>query len=373
MYTVDEIKNNVIIGNCLEELKKFPNESVNMCCSSPPYWGLRDYGTPPAIFGGDDSCDHDFGDTNVKDMKQKMKDVNNWTCSKCGAWKGQFGLEPTPEMYVRNSVLIFREIRRILKDDGTFWLNLGDSYAGSGGINGVPDDWASISTSNRKKHSKNNPNKKTKEIGLKPKDLIGIPWQVAFALREDGWYFRTDIVWSKNNPMPESVTDRPTRSHEFIFLFSKSQKYYYDYKAIREKSDTIWNNRNWDTSYSETMSNQNRTYGAGSKHDANNHSWRNKRTVWTVNTKPFKEAHFAVFPPELIQPCIIAGCPEGGIVMDPFMGSGTTAMVALQSKRNYTGTELNEEYLNIQKKRIDTVDVDKVMGNNRLSELFVDE
>lgn len=698
MYTVEDIKNNVIIGNTLEKLKEFPDESVNCCVTSPPYWGLRDYGTAKWI-GGKEDCKHKPGkpadsvrENSTLVLGRDRRDV----CTKCGAVRedDQIGLELTPSEYVNKMVLLFREIRRILKPDGTLWLNLGDCYAGSGGMKGVPDDWNSLSTNNRKKHSESNPNKQTKEIGYKPKDLIGIPWQVAFALREDGWYFRTDIVWclsggvklyaktpkgvgvhsvkdlvripadkvqlwngdkwsnvvnwyqsdskesikitlrsgeriqctpehvwptenglvktkdlkvgnslqskdlpnecfsgkinylesdnidtafilglflaegsfdgrdklqfslhknetylaekintwansfecschyhvydnslsvivegqicksiirtfikgqgsknkrvdnkiwlktnnfikrflngylegdahfekdnnryrlgftrnyylesflrtvcarlgysitlnpgiskikdkeyqsfhgeirievsnhfnnkdrneivkiekgnarkfwdieveddphlfalasgvlthnSKPNPMPESITDRPTRSHEFIFLLSKSQKYYYDHKAIKEKSDTIWNNRGWNSSYSTQMSKQNRTYGAGTQHDANNHNFRNKRTVWNVATKPHKEAHFAVFPEALIEPCILAGCPEDGIVLDPFMGSGTVAVVSLKNKRNYTGTELNEEYINIQQSRIGTVDVDKVQGNSKLKEMM---
>jgi len=297
--------NKIYNMDCLKGLKQLPDNSINCCVTSPPYWGLRDYGV-----------------------------------------EGQIGLESTPEEYVENMVKVFREVKRVLRDDGTLWLNLGDSYAGSGrgptGRNGI---------GNQEKRQGFHSPKVVIPTGLKPKDLVGIPWMVAFALRADGWYLRQDIIWHKPNPMPESVKDRCTKAHEYIFLLSKNRKYYYDNEAIREpyqskkekprnKAAEGYNNSYVGGRWSEGV----RDYYSAGK--------RNKRSVWTVTTKPFKEVHFATFPPDLIKPCILAGCPEGGIVLDPFMGSGTTAVVALKHNRNYIGIELNPEYIKIAEKRI---------------------
>lgn len=312
--------------DCLEGLKQLESKSVNTCVTSPPYWALRDYGV-----------------------------------------QGQLGLEPTPEEYIKKLVEVFREVKRVLKDDGTLWLNIGDCYAGSGkGAWKVKDK--------QKESYKPDPNSPQCKISktpgdLKPKDLIGIPWMLAFALRADGWYLRSDIIWSKPNPMPESVTDRPTNSHEYIFLLSKSQRYYYDSEAIKEPA-TYSNEERYAraceahkrTPNSEINGIRLRKSGnikrkLGDAHDrpgchiGNSVPWegltRNKRNVWTVATRPFNQAHFATFPPELILPCILAGCPVDGTVLDPFMGSGTTGMVALQNRRNYIGFELNSEYIKI--------------------------
>lgn len=345
MYTLDEIKNKVFLGHCLEELRKFPENSIDCCVTSPPYYSLRDYGTPPVIFGGNKNCDHNFENTSKTRVKNanSNKHLNNSTCTKCNAKLTNFGLESTPEEYISNSVEIYREVRRVLKPEGTFWLNIGDCYS----------------------------DKNTNT--LKKKDLIGIPWELAFALRDDGWYFRQEIIWLKGNPMPSSVKDRCVSAHEHVFLFSKSPNYYFDYKSIREKSETIWNNRNWNGSYTDKMSeNHNRTYGANTFHDKNNHGWRNKRDVWEVNTKPLKGyGHIAPFPEALVEPCIKAGSPEGGIVLDPFMGAGTIAVVSLKNRRKYTGTELNEEYLDIQQKRIENeVDIEKVNQTNNIDKLM---
>lgn len=300
--------NKIYQGNCLEVLKTFPNESINCCVTSPPYWGLRDYGV-------DD----------------------------------QLGLEPTPELYVKKLVKIFREVKRVLRKDGTLWLNLGDSYTGSG--KGAATHPKSII--NSKQATNKGTHKKTihsfKNKIYKPKDLIGIPWMVAFALRADGWYLRQDIIWSKPNPMPESVTDRCTKSHEYIFLLSKSKKYYYDNEAISEDTVTK-DNLNRDRDSMRLNNTPGRTRMGGLK--TNDYDTRNKRSVWTQTTKPYKEAHFAVYPEELIVDCIKAGCPEDGIVLDPFIGSGTTGFVAKKLNRNYIGIELNSEYIKIAKKRI---------------------
>jgi len=353
--------NTIIQGDAREVLKTLPDKSIHCCVTSPPYYGLRDYGTAPSIWGGDSECNHIFGDDEIKKLRTKpgknaqcgntLKEVagrtvnNGAYCEKCGAWKGQFGLEPTPEEYVENMVEIFREVRRVLRDDGTLWLNLGDSYNGSGGAGG------DYNKGGLKEGQPKYPGRKI--TGLKPKDLIGIPWMVAFALRADGWYLRQDIIWHKPNPMPESVTDRCTKAHEYIFLLTKKRKYFYDREAIREAPKpgndgtirAIARDRSGPVDIGNGAHMAERVYkevkGA------------NKRSVWTVPTKPFSEAHFAVFPPDLIKPCILAGCPVGGIVLDPFMGSGTTALVAFEHERNYLGIELNPEYIKLANRRLE--------------------
>ena len=292
----------IIQGDCIEVLKSLPDGIINTVVTSPPYYGLRDYG------------------------------VN-----------GQFGLEETPEAYVGKLVELFREIKRVLRCDGTVWLNLGDSYAGncsrtSTGRAGMGAEREGIFTRGGD--------------GLKPKDLIGIPWRVAFALQADGWYLRQDIIWHKPNPMPESVTDRCTKAHEYIFLLSKSQKYYFDNEAIKEQANPDTSVRDRDNT--KLNNTPGRTRMGGLK--INNYETRNKRSVWTVATKPFKEAHFATFPEELITPCVLAGCPEGGLVYDPFMGAGTTALVAKKLARHYLGSELNPEYIKIAEKRLSNVE-----------------
>ena len=314
--TSDLIEVNIVYNqDCIEGLKTIPDNSVNCCVTSPPYYGLRDYGVD-----------------------------------------GQIGLEDTPKQYVEKMVAVFREVRRVLMDDGTLWLNLGDSYAGSGcGRNGNGEIGVLSSAKQRSNQGANIGNlhgiSKIGE-GLKPKDLIGIPWMVAFALRADGWYLRQDIIWHKPNPMPESVTDRCTKSHEYIFLMSKSQRYYYDYEVIQEKTVTtgVHTNKKYTGNSSIYAGNHpNANSGLASMEIGEN---KNKRSVWTVSVKPFKEAHFATFPPDLIVDCIKAGCPENGIVLDPFMGAGTTAVVARKLNRNYIGFELNHDYCKIQERRI---------------------
>jgi len=291
------------IGDCRECMRKMPEKSVQTCITSPPYFGLRDYG-------------HAM----------------------------QIGLEETPEEYVKQLVEVFREVRRVLMDNGTVWLNLGDSYAGNGAAYGDAK-----STLQGGKQSKRMGVKRVAKKCLPPKNLIGIPWRVAFALQADGWILRQDIIWSKPNPMPESVTDRCTKAHEYIFLLSKSQKYYYDADAIKEPAqpDTVVRDR--ETTKLNNVPGRKRMNGL----TVNNYEIRNKRTVWTVATKPYTEAHFATFPPELITPCILAGCPEGGIVLDPFMGSGTVAATALRLGRDYRGCEINPEYLKLISVRVE--------------------
>lgn len=292
----------ILRGDNRNTLKTLEDKSIHTVVTSPPYWGLRDYG------------------------------MDN-----------QLGLEETPEEYVNNLVDVFREIKRVLRDDGTVWLNLGDSYS-SGGRRTTTNQ----SLRGDKDYGVTRP---APSKGIKPKDLIGIPWRVAFALQQDGWYLRQDIIWHKPNPMPESVRDRCTKAHEYIFLLSKNVKYYYDHEAIKE--DCITNdNSNRDRDNTKLNNTPGRTRMAGLK--TNNYTKKNKRSVWTVTTKPFKEAHFATFPMDLIEPCVLAGCPEEGTVLDPFGGAGTTGIVASNHNRNAILCELNDEYSDIAEKRIES-------------------
>ena len=326
--------NKIYTEDCRETLKRMPEQFINCCVTSPPYYGLRDYGH-----------------------------------------EGQIGLEETPEQYVQKLVEVFRLVRDKMKDDGTLWLNIGDSYAS------VKSRYSSRPHSLSGKDRGDNHNKKpdlyhyAKDAGIKDKDLLGIPWMVAFALRADGWWLRQDIIWHKPNPMPESVTDRCTKSHEYIFLLSKSQRYFYDHKAIQEEASpesaarllrgVSDHHKNVNGSPGQTPHSlakpRPRQFGANKqegtmRNDEGNifidNGKRNKRSVWTVTTKPFKEAHFATFPEALIEPCILAGCPEKGIVYDPFMGAATTALVSLRANRQFVGSELNPDYVKIGMKRI---------------------
>lgn len=303
-------------GDCRDVLASMPAGSAQTCVTSPPYFGLRDYG-------------HD----------------------------GQIGLEGTPDEFVAAMVAVFREVRRVLRDDGTVWLNLGDSYAGSWGAQGRTGQMADRSVISARQIAEH-PRKATRTGAIpsgadyKAKDLIGIPWMVAFALRADGWYLRSDIVWHKPNPMPESVQDRPTRSHEFIFLLTKSPRYYYNADAIREAA-TDTGRENGREGRSEPTGA--RPPGSPARTLARvdyTTRGRNKRDVWTVTTKPYAGAHFATFPPDLIEPCVLAGAPAGGVVLDPFAGAGTTGMVALRHGRSFVGVELNAEYAALARDRI---------------------
>ena len=307
-------------GDCLQQLATLPAASVQCCVTSPPYWGLRDYGTP-----------------------------------------GQLGLEATPDEYVANMVAVFRAVRRVLRDDGTLWLNLGDSYAHN------------VTTHDTKSGKQNSVRgsilTRERDLGwLKTKDLVGIPWRVAFALQADGWYLRQDIIWHKPNPMPESVTDRCTKAHEYIFLLTKSARYYFDAGAIAEPQADISVRRAFSTNnveqrkdaasdvYAISGAAQDATYARMRESiAAGEPQTRNKRSVWTVTTKPFKGAHFATFPPDLIEPCILAGSAADTLVLDPFSGAGTTGVVAVQHGRRYIGIELNPVYLEMSRKRIQLV------------------
>jgi DNA modification methylase len=303
-------KQRIIPGDCIAGLRTLPDASVHCCVTSPPYWGLRDYG-------------HD----------------------------GQIGLESTPEEYVDRMVEVFREVRRVLREDGTAWLNLGDCYASAPKGNKTPSygscfdgrNMSGVDTSGRKD--------KAAASGLQHKQLVGIPWRVAFALQADGWWLRQDIIWHKPNPMPESVRDRCTKAHEYVFLLTKSERYYYDAEAVSEalsgKPHAPGNKCSADGGHMRNdfgTDAMQRVWGASGR--------RNRRSVWTVTTKPYSGAHFAVMPPDLVEPCIKAGCPEGGTVLDPFAGSGTTLAVAAELGRDAIGCELNPEYIALAERRI---------------------
>lgn len=375
-------------ASCLESLRALEAESVHVVVTSPPYWGLRDYESDPAIWGGELACPHQWqpsalirkGSTNGIDNStlqspgpktllagaahdeeapKNHRVDESATCRSCGAWRGQLGLEPTPQQYVSNLVEVFTEVRRVLRQDGTLWLNLGDSYAQAniGSEHGSP-------------------------LGLKPKDLVGIPWRVALALQESGWYLRSDIVWQKLNPLPESVQDRPTRAHEFIFLLTKSARYFYDADAIREP----WADERQGAAqgYNDETPERLSIGGKRRPQKAPKTSGRNKRSVWTINPKPYPGAHFATFPPELPRLCILAGTSERGCcpmcaspwerdeedasfeascgcpahtpvpctVLDPFSGSGTTGKVALDLGRGYVGLDVQFSYTELAVARL---------------------
>jgi len=268
--------------------------------------------------------------------------------------EGQLGLEETPEEYVEKMVEVFREVKRVLKDDGTVWLNLGDSYAGSGRGGNPPDSkWSGFVGNKDRENQAKEPTKVFKGSGYKPKDLIGIPWRVAFALQSDGWYLRQDIIWHKPNPMPESVTDRCTKAHEYIFLLSKSAKYKFNQLLENLKPSTYNDKRIFNGNFTEQRRDRNYPGNAqqGSGMLKPTDGQANKRSVWSINTKPYKEAHFAVFPPKLPELCIKAGTSEGDTVLDPFFGSGTTGWVAQRLGRKWIGIELNPEYIKIAEKR----------------------
>lgn len=311
----------ILVGDCIDMMRTLPDQSVHTCITSPPYFGLRDYGVD-----------------------------------------GQIGLEASPREFIDRLVAVFREVRRVLRDDGTAWVNMGDSYAGSWGAHGRDDmGLGGQSLSARQVAASARRLKKPNHHGFKPKDLLGLPWRLAIALQDDGWYLRQDIIWHKPNPMPESIKDRCTKAHEYVFLLSKGPRYYFDQAAIREpasaqaapESASRRNSFARQTKYTEGehgQTGQHRETRADVLYDET----RNKRSVWTVATASFKGAHFATFPPDLIRPCVLAGAPRGGLVLDPFGGAGTTALVAMQEGRRSVICELNPEYAALARRRLDT-------------------
>ena len=428
------MRNVILVGDVREQLRLIPDESVHCVVTSPPYFGLRDYGTAQWV-GGDESCGHcaPQGGPSAKQESSAGTRAIQFasTCGKCGAVRidSQLGLEATPEEYVASMVAVFRDVRRVLRRDGTLWLNLGDSYAHNGASGGSsPDGPRKPRETDREKQLQMGYHVPD---GLKPKDLCGIPWRVAFALQADGWWLRSDIIWSKPNPMPESVTDRPTKAHEYIFLLTKSATYFYDQEAVREPHSRAW----W-TEATGGMPNPNRNDG-GDRQGNNPSSGRNARTIWEIATKPYAEAHFATYPTELVKRCILAGTSAHGccsvcgapwervvevdgetprdrknrlgessyalaqslagrpaqgldyagghgsgirpslttgwcatcqheapltpaIVLDPFLGSGTTAAEAKIAGRDWLGIELNPAYVEMAKRRIN-VDQERLL------------
>ncbi|MGE9984861.1 DNA-methyltransferase [Desulfovibrio sp. SGI.169] len=307
----------ILTGDALSMLRTLPDESVHCCVTSPPYWGLRDYGVA-----------------------------------------GQIGLEVSPSAYVSALAPVFDEVRRVLRDDGTLWLNLGDSYVGYHGNKNA----SGPAPSDKPGYRENMRETTVGADGLGNKNLVGIPWRVAFALQERGWILRSDIIWHKPNPMPESVKDRPTRAHEYLFLLSRSPRYYYDAEAVREPAAKSAAHKTGGSRYSFRRAHSKRVQGPAN-HPQGTHRpdrddtrycgpTRARRGVWTVPTRPFPDAHFATFPPDLIRPCILAGCPVGGTVLDPFFGSGTVGQVCIEEGRNFIGIELNSEYVDMAERRI---------------------
>ncbi len=327
----------ILVGDVFEKLATLPANHVDCVVTSPPYWGLRDYGV-----------------------------------------KGQLGLEATPDLYIGQMRMVFEQVKRVLRPEGTLWLNLGDSYARAAGTSDKSHDKRSRSLAHMHKHQRRNckpPN------DLKEKDLVGIPWRMAFALQSDGWYLRQDIIWHKPNPMPESVRDRCTKAHEYIFLMTKSKSYHFDIDAIKEPSVSVVGSGNkgrkqrpgadtlsigaqagsipWSPRQGRVVGRGQQGYSRARGNDRDNSGGfpnpagtRQKRSVWSVTSKPYRGAHFATFPPDLIEPCILAGCPVGGTVLDPFFGAGTVGVVAKKHGRNYIGIELNPEYAAMAEKRI---------------------
>ncbi len=391
--------------------------TVQCCVTSPPYWGLRDYGVPASAWGGDPGCEHEWGSVertawanavkgpnnqgkNGAEYANQTKEHGNW-CQHCGAWRGCLGLEPTPYLFVEHLVEVFREVRRVLRDDGVLWLNLGDSYAtGAGKVGEHPGGgeqgsrWAGRgvhTTDNSGKHAPRiaalgpmiQPNRLPVE-GLKPKDLCMVPARVAIALQEDGWFLRSDTIWAKPNCMPESVTDRPTRSHEYVFLLAKAERYFYDHEAIKNPP-AVSTLRQIQSEYeglplkdyagagvqnaSDVKARivkrlRDKQRGHSRRHAGFNERWdqmtvaeqralgSNARSVWTISPQPFQGAHFATMPEELAERCVLAGSRPGDLVFDPFLGSGTTARVAISLGRRAIGCDLQRGYLPLQRERM---------------------
>lgn len=353
---------NIIHGDCIEALKKLSDSSVQVCVTSPPYFNLRDYGTGHWE-GGDPNCNHigklinSNHNFNYSNGRGSNGEFRTGVCELCGAIRvdNQIGLEDTPEEYIDKLVNVFREVRRVLKDDGTLWVNIGDSYCNSNGFHRSTNQYYRSSSEGAPANDRNLNN--LHNCGYKTKDLIGIPWMFAFAMRNDGWYLRQDIIWEKPNPMPESVVDRCTKSHEYIFLFSKSPQYYFDYDAISEdvalkdfigKPTGKFGGNKYSGSSEFFPGNNNGIY---SGKVAIQSEKKRKRDVWTVGVNSYRGAHFATYPIKLIEPCILAGSRVGDTVLDPFSGSGTTGITANLLDRKYIGCELNDDYIKLSIER----------------------
>lgn len=355
-------------GHVLAELAKLEPESVNCVVTSPPYWSLRKYDAEDVTWGGDAECDHDFSLRSIKQLltggvsEKQSTNVGSYVadqhgnrvaecaeCAECGAWRGQYGLEPTPDLYVEHTLDVLREIRRVLRPDGVVFWNIGDGYSGSG------QGYGDTKTTNKNHAGSHQREKPLWAVGLKPKDLVLMPERVALAAQADGWWVRSRIVWSKPNAMPESVRDRPTNAHETIWMLTKSARYFWDQEAVREPG-AVWIgqagtfSRNGDVSghvlpgqgYAEHRTGRTDRVPAG----------RNVRDVWTFPTAQTPEAHFATFPEELPKRCILAACPPGGLVLDPFCGIGTTGVVARRLGREFVGIELSPKYAEIAGRKI---------------------
>jgi len=414
----------ILQGHAVDLLKAMPNNSVHCVVTSPPYWGLRSYKTEPQVWGGEAGHEHGWGETSIRTQSPQrdasggvgggkvygsrgeqpgnsgraFKSDTDRFCS-CSAWRGELGSEPTPELYVKHIVDVFREVRRVLRDDGVMFLNLGDSYWGGKGQSGhsSPEYQAARVAAGKSLSSPaahvGGPGRMRPSDGhhpiLKPKDLVGIPWRVALALQADGWYLRSDIIWAKPNPIPESVTDRPTKSHEYLFLLTKSPRYFFDQEAVREdyKNAKINSSKRPITGFRSTPPGSKNHSALGKpQSEFYKNTGRNLRTVWTITTQPYKEAHFATYPEKLVEPCIKAGtstkgccaacgaprkrianppkttgwsptcsCQDDTIpctVLDPFCGSGTTGAVAVKLGRFFVGLELQPAYIELSHRRI---------------------
>ena len=374
--------NKIHCGDNVEVMKNFPSDSVDLVVTSPPYWGLRDYGNEHQIWGGDPECEHGWGDEIVKsqtggntEKRQLRKGSENFQayessskfCSKCGAWVGCLGLEPHPQMFVDHLVEIFREVKRILKTSGSFWLNLGDSYCSTSG-GPAANDKSSLGEKTKAAQRRAS-YQGEKSNWLQPKQKLMIPHRVAIALQDDGWVLRNDVIWHKSNHMPESVQDRLTKSYENFFFFVKSRKYYFDLDSIRKPStSTPWTNVSnkgpyqennprkyvgkYDPDIAETVSSPRARQSTRETTSYYNPKGKNPGDVWKIATKPFKGSHFAVFPPKLIEPIIKAACPVDGVVLDPFAGSGTALRVARKLGRSFIGIEINPEYAKMCEARV---------------------
>lgn len=374
------------VGDCRELLRRLPCDSINCCVTSPPYWSLRDYGVPPVIWGGDPACAHGWGPEirrhrggpagesgvmlqggrSVVEAQADVKDVRSGAyCQACGGWRGQLGLEPTPGEFVDHLVEVFREVHRVLRPEATAWVNIGDSYAAGG--NGGGGSFMSMREHNGWGYRADKKGWRSPPAGLKPKDLCLVPQRLALALQADGWWVRSIVVWNKPNPMPEAVTDRPTGAHEYVLLLAKSERYFYNADAIKEPvsgtskprgkgrnpksvagkneqsvdARKVGFNERWRTKQNESFS------GAV----AGIVETRNKRSVWTIPTEPTVDYHFAAFPKKLVEPCILAGSPYGGVVLDPFGGSGTVGKVADDLGRRWILFDLSQPYAEIAKRK----------------------